>query len=129
MGTRAGHGVACVVGSDAHQRTRKSKKIARRRFAMPYDSSKRLRLYGLVESLDNAVRTNNLRAAQHYRGRLIRAIEFAADDDPAKPLHDDLKELFKISGVWVRNVGVQRAESKPQILQLIRRIVPLLYHW
>jgi len=62
---------------------------------MPYDSSKRLRLYGLVESLDNAVRTNDLRAAQHYRARLTRAIEFAADDDPAKPLHDDLKSYSR----------------------------------
>jgi len=93
---------------------------------MPYDNGKRLRLYGLVENLDDAVRANDLKTAQYYRARLTRAIEYAADDDPAKPLQDALIELFKISGLWVRNVGQRRADTKLQILQLTRRIVPLL---
>src|SRR5215469_3216573 len=40
----------------------------------------------------------------------------------AKPLHGDLKELFEISGLWVRNVG-ERHALKLQIRRLIRRIV------
>jgi hypothetical protein len=39
-----------------------------------------------------------------------------------KPLHDDLKELFEISGLWVRNVG-SRHDTKRQIQQLVRRII------
>jgi hypothetical protein len=43
----------------------------------------------------------------------------------AKPLHAELKQLFAISGVWVRNVG-DRHDTTRQILQIIRRIVPRL---
>jgi hypothetical protein len=75
--------------------------------------------------LDDAVRANDLKTAQYYRGRLARAIEHAAKDDPAKSLHDALKELFEISGFWVRNVGT-RQDAKRHILELIDRIIPLL---
>ena len=47
------------------------------------------------------------------------------DSQAAKPLHAELKQLFAISGVWVRNVG-DRHDTKRQILQIIRRIVPRL---
>jgi hypothetical protein len=93
---------------------------------MPYDNRKRLRLYGLVENLDDAVRTNDPKTAQYYRARLTRAIETAADDDPAKPLQVALIELFKTSGLWVRNADQRRADTKLQILRLTRRIIPLL---
>ena len=42
--------------------------------------------------------------------------------DLARPLRGDLKELFEISGLWVRNVG-KRQDLKVQIQRLIRRIV------
>jgi predicted ATPase len=45
----------------------------------------------------------------------LKEAEHAANDDPAKPLHDALKELFEISGLWVRNVG-NRHDAKRHIL-------------
>jgi hypothetical protein len=85
----------------------------------------RLQLYGLVRSLSFVVRLNDLKAAQHFRARLAWVLR--RPDNLAKPLRGDLKELFEISGLWVRNVG-KRHESKLQIRQLIRRIVSRLKH-
>jgi hypothetical protein len=79
-----------------------------------------LQLYGLVQSLSYVVRLNDLKAAQHFRARLAWVLR--RPQDLAKPLHGDLKELFEISGLWVRNVG-KRRDIKPQIRRLIRRIV------
>jgi hypothetical protein len=90
---------------------------------MSYDSRERLQLYGLVKSLGYVVHANNLKTAQHFRARLAGALKYV--DDRANPLHDDVKELFKISGLWVRNVG-NRHDTKWQIQELIRRIVPRL---
>jgi hypothetical protein len=80
----------------------------------------RLHLYGLVRSLSYVVRLNDLKTAQHLRARLAWVLR-----DPsglAKPLHGDVRELFEISGLWVRNVG-NRHDSKLEIRRLIRRIV------
>jgi hypothetical protein len=80
----------------------------------------RLQLYGLVRSLSYVVRLNDLKTAQHFRARLAWVLR--RPPDLAKPLHGDLKELFEISGLWVRNVG-KRQDLKLQIRRLIRRIV------
>ena len=84
---------------------------------------KRLNLYGLVQSLRYVVRLNDLKTAQHLRARLALALRHPVD--LAKPLHDELEELFEISGVWVRNVG-DRHDAKRKIQQLNRRIIPRL---
>jgi hypothetical protein len=80
----------------------------------------RLQLYGLVLSLSYVVRLNDLKTAQHFRARLAWVLR--RPHDIAKPLHHDLKELFEISGLWVRNVG-ERHDLKLQIQRLVRRIV------
>ena len=80
----------------------------------------RLQLYGLVRSLSYVVRLSDLKTAQHFRARLAWVLR--RPHDIAKPLHGDLKELFDISGLWVRNVG-ERHDLKMQIQRLIRRIV------
>jgi hypothetical protein len=82
--------------------------------------AQRLHLYGLVQSLSYVVRLNDLKTAQHLRARLIGVL--SRPHNLAKPLHDDLKELFEISGLWVRNVG-NRHDIKLQIQRLIRRII------
>jgi len=80
----------------------------------------RLQLYGLVQSLSYVVRLNDLKTAQHFRARLAWVLR--RPHDLAEPLHVDLKELFEISGLWVRNVG-ERHALRLQIRRLIRRIV------
>ena len=85
--------------------------------------AQRLHLYGLVQSLSYVVRLNDLKTAQHLRAKLAWALR--RPHNLAKPLHDELKELFEISGLWVRNVG-NRHDIKLQIQRLIRRIVPRL---
>ena len=82
--------------------------------------SQRLHLYGLVQGLGYVVRLNDLRTVQHFRARLTGVLR--RPHNLAKPLHDDLKELFEISGLWVRNVG-NRHDIKLQIQRLIRRII------
>jgi hypothetical protein len=79
----------------------------------------RLQLYGLVQSLSYVVRLNDLKTAQHFRARLAWVLR--RPHDLARPLHGDLRELFEISGLWVRNVG-ERRDLKLQIRRLIFRI-------
>jgi hypothetical protein len=83
----------------------------------------RLNLYGLVQGMSYVVRLNDLKTTQHLRVRLALVLRHPAG--LAKPLNAELKELFAISGVWVRNVG-DRHDTKRQILQIIRRIIPRL---
>jgi hypothetical protein len=87
---------------------------------MEQQQAQRLNLYGLVRSLSYVVRLNDLKAAQHFRARLASVLR--PPHDLSKPLHRDLKGLFEISGLWVRNVG-KRQDLKLQIRRLIRRIV------
>ena len=63
---------------------------------------------------------NDIKTAHHFRARLAWVLR--RPHDLAKPLHGDLKELFEISGLWVRNAG-ERHALRLQIRQLIRRIV------
>jgi len=83
----------------------------------------RLNLYGLVLGLSYVVRLDDLKTVQHLRARLAWVLR--QPSGLAKPLHAELKQLFAISGVWVRNVG-DRHDTKRQILQIIRRIIPRL---
>jgi hypothetical protein len=85
-------------------------------------SLERPKLYGLVQSLSYVVRLNDIKTAQHLRVRLALALRHPGG--LAKPLHTELKELFAISGVWVRDGN--RHDTKRQIRQLIRRIIPRL---
>jgi hypothetical protein len=85
--------------------------------------AQRLHLYGLVQGLSYVVRLNDLKTAQHLRAKLAWVLR--RPHNLAKPLHDDVKELFVISGLWVRNAG-NRHDTKLQIRRFIRRIVPRL---
>ena len=82
--------------------------------------SEGLNPYGLVQSLSYVIRLNDLKTAQHFRARLAWGLR--RTPDLARPLRGDLKELFEISGLWVRNVGKRHA-LKLQIQRLIRRII------
>jgi hypothetical protein len=86
----------------------------------------RLHLFGLVQSLSYVVRLNDFKTAQHLRARLAGILR--RPHNLPRPLHDDLEELFEISGRWVRNVG-NRQEIKLQISRLISRIVPGLRYY
>jgi hypothetical protein len=81
----------------------------------------RLNLYGLVQGLSYVVRLDDFKTVQHLRASLAWVLR--QPSGLPKPLHAELKQLFAISGVWVRNVG-DRHDTKRQILQIIRRIVP-----
>ena len=85
--------------------------------------AERLNLYGLVQGLSYVIRLNDIRTVQHLRARL--ALVLRNSDGLAKPLHAEIKRLFVISGVWVRNVG-DRHQTKRHVLQIIRRIIPRL---
>ena len=74
----------------------------------------RLNPYGLVQGLSYVVRLNDLKTAQHLRVRLAWVLR--QPSGLAKPLRAELKQLFAISGVWVRNVG-DRHDTKRQILR------------
>jgi hypothetical protein len=80
-------------------------------------------LYGLVKSLEYLVRLNDLKTAQHFRARLALALRHP--NDLPKPSHDDLKELFSITGLWVRNIG-DRHDTSKRIRHLVHRIIAKL---
>ena len=81
-------------------------------------------LYGLDQGLSYVVRLNDVKTAQHLRTRL--ALFLTHLGGLAKPLHAELKvAILVVSGVWVRSPSY-RHESKVQVQQLIRRIIPRL---
>jgi hypothetical protein len=82
--------------------------------------AQRLHLYGLVQSLSYVVRLNDFKTAQHLRAKLDWVLR--RPHNFTKPQHHDLKELFEISGLWVRNVG-NRHDIKLQTRRLIGHIV------
>jgi hypothetical protein len=82
----------------------------------------RLNLYGLVQGLSYVVRLNDPKSTQHLRARLASVLRHPGG--MSDPLHSELKQLFAISGLWVRNDN--RHDTKRQIQQLIRRITPRL---
>ena len=81
--------------------------------------SQRLQLYGLVQGLSYVVRLNDFKTAQHLRAKLAWVLR--SPHNLTKLQHHDLKKLFAISGLWVRNAG-NRHDTDLQIRRLIRRI-------
>ena len=79
----------------------------------------RLNLYGLDQGLSYFVRLTDLKSTQHLRARL--ALVLRHPGGVSDPLHSELKQLFSISGLSVRNDN--RHDTKRQIQQLIRRIM------
>ena len=83
-------------------------KVRRRRLSAQ-QRAQRLHLYGLVQGLSYVVRLNDFKTAQHRRAKL--------DWVPRRPhtltksQYHDVKDLFEISGLWVRNVGNRHETS------------------
>jgi hypothetical protein len=55
-------------------------------------------------------------------------MKYAGADDPAKPLHDAVEELFRISSEWVRGVVVNRDDphAKKKIQEAVEHAIQLL---
>jgi hypothetical protein len=73
-----------------------------------------------VKALQRAVRVDNFRLAQRLRmglGLYLKHLE--------EPLRNDVRRLFEVSGLWVRNVG-DRHHTKRQIQRIIRRVIQRL---
>jgi hypothetical protein len=88
---------------------------------MPRDLPKRFELLSSrVKALRYAVRLNDFRLAQRLRMGLAAYLRHLEG-----PLHEDIVRLLEISGSWLRNVG-DRHQTKRQIQQIIRSILPLL---
>jgi hypothetical protein len=70
-----------------------------------------------VNALRRAVRVNNIRLAQRLRmglGLYLKHLE--------EPLRNDVRRLFEVSGLWVRNIG-DRRQTKQHIQRISRRII------
>jgi hypothetical protein len=73
-----------------------------------------------VKALWRAVRVDNFRLAQRLRmglGLYLKHLE--------EPLRIDVRRLFEVSGLWVRNIG-DRHHTKRQVQRISRRIVQRL---
>ena len=73
-----------------------------------------------VRALWRAVRVDNIRLAQRLRvglGLYLKHLE--------EPLRNDVRRLFEVSGLWVRNIG-DRHKIKREIDRLAHDIVPHL---
>src|SRR6516164_1471056 len=79
-------------------------------------------LVARVKALRRAVRVDNFRLAQRLRMALVLYLRHLGG-----PLRNDIARLVDVSGVWVRNVG-ERHQTKRQVLQIIRRVIPRLEH-
>ena len=79
-------------------------------------------LVARVKALRRAVRVDNFRLAQRLRMGLVLYLRHLGE-----PLRKDIARLVDVSGVWVRNVG-ERHQTKRQVLQIIRRVIPRLEH-
>ena len=83
------------------------------------NAQQRLQMYGLVQGLSYVVRLHDFKTAQHFRAKLAWVLR--RPQNLTKPQHHDLKELFAISGLWVRDEG-NRHDIELQIRRLIQRI-------
>jgi hypothetical protein len=95
---------------------------------MVYDGGKRLEIYGLIERLGDAVRNNDLTSARLCRERLAFFIEAVDPADPAKPVHDAVEQVFRLTGTWERRVAVNSddLQVKKQIQEAVDHALPLL---
>jgi hypothetical protein len=87
---------------------------------MVYDGGKRLEIYGLIERLGDAVRNNDLTSARLCRERLAFFIEAVDPADPAKPVHDAVEQVFRLTAhgnVALRSIAMtckSRSKYKKQ---------------
>ena len=77
-------------------------------------------LVARVKALRDAVRGDNVRLA--HRSRMNLVSQLRRIDVPEL---DDVLQLFRVSGLWVRNIG-DRRETKRIIQQISRRIIERL---
>jgi hypothetical protein len=77
-------------------------------------------LIARVKALRDAVRVDNVRLAHRSRMNLVSQLRRV--DIPER---DDVLQLFRVSGLWVRNIG-DRREIKRIIQQISRRILERL---
>ena len=89
---------------------------------MPDDH--RALLYRPVESLGDAIRTDDLETAKRHRDQL-NLFFVAPYATTGEPLGDAVAELYKVSGWWLRNFH-GRPEHKQQALQSVERVIGLL---
>ena len=95
----------------------------------PYESGvvpddHRALLYRPVESLGDAIRTDDLETAKRYRDQL-NVFFVAPYATTGEPLGDAVAELYKVSGWWLRNFHA-RPEHKQQALLSVERVIGLL---
>ena len=81
-------------------------------------------LYRPVESLGDAIRTDDLETAKRYRDQL-NVFFVAPYATTGEPLGDAVAELYKVSGWWLRNFHA-RPEHKQQALLSVERVIGLL---
>src|SRR5262249_18804501 len=92
-----------------------------------YLSSVRLKIYGLIEGLEDAVKNSDRTAAKELRERLILEMPLSAvlEDHPAKSLDAELRQVLAISDRWIKRFGSD-AVTDEEVLRAIERTIPLL---
>jgi len=91
--------------------------------SMAYDSRKGLLLNVLLRGLADAVRRNDLRAAERYSQRLrLSAEQLAADE----LVQNAVEKLLSASGLWIEAAEADRNEAREQMLEVIDRVISLL---
>ena len=88
---------------------------------MAYDTTKRLLLKTELKGLGQAVRRDDLSAAERYCERLHQTAEPISDE----VVKDGLKKLLSICVQWVQTADAERHETRQQLLELIDRLVGL----
>jgi hypothetical protein len=84
----------------------------------------RARLYRAVESLGDAIRTDDLETAERYREQLSVFYD-APYTTTGEALGDAVAELYKVTGWWLRNFR-DRPDYKQQALRSGELIIGLL---
>jgi hypothetical protein len=90
---------------------------------MAYDSRKGLLLNVLLRGLADAVRRNDLPAAERYCQRLrLSAEQLAADE----LVQNAVEKLLSGSRLWIEAAEADRNEARQQMLEVIDRVISLL---
>jgi hypothetical protein len=90
---------------------------------MANDSGKRLLLNVLLRGLADAVRRNDLAAAERYCERLRSTAEQLAVDGSVQ---NAVEKLLLASGLWTESAEADRNEARQQMLEVIDRVISLL---
>jgi hypothetical protein len=88
---------------------------------MAYDTTNLLLLKTLLKGLADAVRRDDLSAAERYCERLRLTAEPISDD----VVKDGLKKLLSICAQWVQTADAERHGTRQQLLELIDRLIGL----